>query len=122
MQYTPVSFHPRMRSLFILFDVLELGLQESVRMASAALPRRRRGWAARHPGPDTPVWNVFASEMRRTLRPRGAKVRLARYLGVPKQRVTKFFTSRTRIPDAELTLQILHWYVDMQQTGRDRTL
>ncbi len=72
--------------------------------------RRRRGsYATIRPGPWTPMWNRLRLEVHAELKPHGAKVRLARYLGIPKQRLSDFIAGHRRMPDAELTLRILHW-------------
>lgn len=71
----------------------------------------------RRPGVDTPMWNVLAAELRGALQVHGTKVRLARYLGLPKQRLSDYLRGRRRLPDAELTLRMLHWLSE-QRAGR----
>jgi hypothetical protein len=56
----------------------------------------------------TPLWDVFRGQLRTALAPPNAKARLARYLGVPRQRVTDYLNGR-RLPDGEMTLRLLHW-------------
>ena len=73
------------------------------------------------PGAGTPLWNLLATHLRVELRPYGDKVRLARYLGIPKQRLTDFLAGRRRMPDAELTLRLLHWLIE-KRAGRDQSL
>ncbi|WP_334319424.1 hypothetical protein OH491_12235 [Termitidicoccus mucosus] len=51
----------------------------------------------------------------------GAKARLARYLGIPRQRLQDFLHSRSRLPDAEITLRLLHWLSE-KRSGRDLSL
>ena len=46
---------------------------------------------------------------------------IARYLGVPKQRLHDFLKGRTRLPDAELTLRLLNWLAH-KRAGRDLSL
>lgn len=75
----------------------------------------------RHPGEDTPMWNAVSARLREELRPYGAKSRLARYLGVPPQRVTDFASGKRRLPDAETLLLILHWMSE-RAAGRDPSL
>lgn len=75
----------------------------------------------RHPGADTPLWNVLVVQVESALKPYGAKARLARYLGVPRQRLWEFLNKRSRLPDGELTLRLLHWLSETQQ-GRDPSL
>jgi len=71
-----------------------------------ARPRRRSGRAL-SPGPDTPLWNELASECRAYLVRYGDKARLARVLGLPRQRVHQLLVARSACPDAERTLQLL---------------
>lgn len=84
-------------------------------------PRRRGSFRTRRPGVETPLWNACAALLREELKPLGAKVRLARYLGIPKQRLNDFLTGRSRLPDAELTLQTLNWLAQ-KRAGRDLSL
>lgn len=71
-------------------------------------PRPRRGGTLR-PGPHTPLWNAVVVSVRPHLRRRGAKVNLARMLGVPRQRVHEYFKTGSAAPDAERVLQIIVW-------------
>ncbi len=84
-------------------------------------PRRKGIFITRKPGFDTPLWNVCATLIERELKPRGSKVRLARYLGIPKQRLQDFLKGRSRLPDAELTLRMLHW-VAAKRSGKDHSI
>lgn len=103
---------------------------EALEMAGERLLRvsreifRQRRWASYstvRPGPGTPYWNLLAAELRAELRPYGAKARLARLLGVPRQRIHDFLQGCTRQPDAELTLRLLHW-LSAKRRGRDLSL
>ena len=111
--------HPRLKFWLefcnTLFEVAEINakaLHKSLR------PRRKGSYATRRPGADTPMWNLCAQVLRAELKPHGAKVRLARYLDIPKQRVSNFLAGRNRMPDAELTLQLLYWLSE-KKAGRD---
>jgi hypothetical protein len=84
-------------------------------------PRRRGSYKTLRPGPFTPMWNQCRLSLREELRPHGAKVRLARYLGIPKQRLSDFLAGNRRMPDAELTLQMLHWLA-AKRAGRDLSI
>lgn len=64
------------------------------------------------------MWNALAAMLRTALKPYGAKARLARYLGLPRQRLNDYLKSRSRLPDAELTLRMIHWLAETQ-AGRD---
>ncbi len=66
-------------------------------------------FATLRPGPATPLWNALVLTVRAHLRRRGAKASLARELAVPRQRIHEYFTARTKAPDAERTLLLLHW-------------
>ena len=103
--------------LWTLADAADTGL----RRAGRKLRRRRHGYCTRRPGPDTPMWNTLAVRVRDEIRPYGAKVRLARYLGIPKQRIYDFLNNRSRLPDAELTLRLFHWVAE-RRAGRDPSL
>lgn len=93
----------------------------AIKAFSDLRPRRHGVYRTRRPGPETPAWNFLATMLRAELKPFGAKVRLARYLGIPRQRLYEFLTSRSRLPDAELTLQLLHWLTE-KRAGRDLSL
>lgn len=88
-----------------------------------ALRQRRKlgGYKTRKPGFETPFWNVCATMIKRELRPYGSKVRLARYLGIPRQRLQDFLNKRSRLPDAELTLRLLHWLA-AKRGGTDHSI
>lgn len=111
--------HPRLKMWLEIGGALfELG--EKLVDEARAKTRQRR-WQSYHtvrPGEGTPLWNLLAAQLLAELKPRGAKVRLARYLGVPKQRLNDFLTGGSRLPDAELTLRLLHWLAE-KRAGRD---
>jgi hypothetical protein len=46
---------------------------------------------------------------------------LARYLGIPKQRLTDFLKGGRRMPDAETMLQMMEWLAQ-KRTGLDLSL
>ena len=77
--------------------------------------RRPRVGAALRPGRETPLWNALAAEVRPHLKAHGAQVNLGRLLGLPRQQVNAFFTRRTRMPDAERTLQLIAWLIAVRQ-------
>lgn len=84
-------------------------------------PERPGAFKTRRPGPSTPLWNRCRETLKHELRHHGAKTRLARHLGIPKQRVTDFLRGHRRMPDAETLLGILEW-VAAKQRGRDESL
>jgi transcriptional regulator with XRE-family HTH domain len=104
----------------LMFQLGEAGLQELEK-----LPKRlrspRKGYRTLRPGSGTPLWNQCCILLRSELRPHGSKVRLARYLGISKQRVSDFLAGRSRMPDAETTLRMLHW-VAARRAGTDHSI
>ncbi len=111
---------PHLKIWMELGELLFAGAETAARQIKRSLrPRRRGSYTARHAGSDSPMWNVLATLLRTELKTYGAKVRMARYLGIPRQRVTDFLTGDTkRLPDAELTLRMLHW-LSVKRSGRD---
>jgi hypothetical protein len=107
MEYTPA----RLRPLFELADGLADLADAALRSAVREYKRRHRvsRGATLRPGAGTPLWNELALELRHRLRRRGEKANLARYLGLPRQRVHEFVTAKTAGPDAERTLMLLVW-------------
>lgn len=67
------------------------------------------------------MWNACADLLATELKPYGAKVLLARELGIPKQRITDYVTNRSRMPDAETMLQILEWLARRNAQNSDAT-
>lgn len=113
-----IPTHPRLRFWLEFGGALAIAAETGWRRAHTALrPCRSRSYAARQPGCATPLWNVLASALKRELRPWGAKSRLARYLGIPRQRLYEFLTRKNHLPDAEVTLRLLHW---LNETRRRR--
>lgn len=105
-----------------LSDALAVAAATGLRRLHNAIHRRRqRVGYTRRPGADTPMWNVCISLLKKELKPYGSKARLARYLGVPRQRINDFLTGHCRLPDAELTLRMLHWLTTKKE-GRDLSL
>ena len=100
--------------------ILVTGAQSSARAARQKYresTRVRRG-STLHPGPDTPLWNELATTAQKQLKRRGEKAKLARYLGVPRQRIHLLLVAKTACPDAERALQLLAW-VNARRAGRD---
>lgn len=117
-----IPTHTSLRLWLDLSEALAVAAVMGARRVHAALrPRRTAGYRIRRPGFESPMWNVCVKMLRQALEPHGAKVRLARYLGVPKQRVYDFLTGRSRLPDAELTLRLIHWLAE-HRAGRDPSL
>lgn len=111
--------HPRVRGVIDLSGMLLAIAGAGAKAAYKKLrPKRRGAFLTRRPGPESPMWNAFAVTLNEELKPHGSKVRLARYLGIPKQRLSDFLAGKSRMPDAEVTLQLLCWLAE-KRTGRD---
>jgi len=102
----------------LLADAAEAGAKQ---MKKQFRPKRRGSYLTRRPGVDTVMWNACAALLREELKPHGSKVRLARYLGIPKQRLSDYVKGGRRMPDAEATLQMLNWLAH-KRAGRDLAL
>lgn len=81
------------------------------------LTRPRRGHTLK-PGIDTPIWNELSAAVKAQLSRRGEKAKLARILGLPRQRVYELLNTRSSLPDAERTLLLLAW-LQARNHGRD---
>jgi hypothetical protein len=104
----------------LIFSLGEAGVRELEKAAKAARPRRK-GYLTLRPGRNTPMWNLCCTMLKSELRPYGSKVRLARYLGIPKQRISDFLAGRRRMPDAEMTLRMIHW-IAAKRGGMDHSI
>jgi len=103
--------HPRLEDLLAVSGIIVETAALTARSAQrkirrAAHPRRGR---TLHPGADTPLWNELVSALRQKLTRYGDKARLARFLGLPRQRIDDFLIGRRALPDAERTLLLLQW-------------
>lgn len=103
-----------------LFKAGEEGL-EAIRRGLRRRHKRPGAYKTLRPGPYTPMWNECRIALRAELKPYGAKVRLARYLGIHPQRLSDFLAGHRRMPDAELTLQLLHWLA-AKRSGLDLSI
>lgn len=104
----------------------EVAARDAARATFRAIDRRP-GHArlapagSRAPGESaTPLWDVFAAQLRTAVARRGVRARLARHLGLPRQRLSDYLKNR-RQPDADTTLRLLHWLAEFQ-AGRDVSL
>jgi hypothetical protein len=114
--------HPRLEAWLDLCEVLTGAADQAVRLLAKKVHRRRGpGAITRRPGTETPLWNALAAALRAELQPHGAQARLARHLGIPRQRLRDFLKARARMPDAELTLYLMHWLTE-KRAGRDLSL
>jgi hypothetical protein len=117
-----IPIHPRFALWVDIGEALAVAADTGFRRLRLALrPKRKGSYTTRRPGYDTPLWNVCAKLLKAELRIRGSKVRLARYLGIPRQRLQDYLNRRSRMPDAELLLRMLHWLSE-KRAGRDLSL
>jgi len=114
--------HPRLQMWLEIGGALFAAGEQLVDEArQRTRPRRWQSYHTVRPGAATPLWNILAIQVGAELAALGAKVRLARYLGIPRQRLHNFLTDTSRMPDAELTLRMLHWLAE-KRSGRDLSL
>jgi hypothetical protein len=85
------------------------------RQRAFRLARRPHKGGTVRPGKDTPLWNALAAAVRPHLRAHGAQVNLGRLLALDRQTVHAYFVARTRMPDAERTLQLLAWLLAVRK-------
>ena len=114
---------PSTRLALGILDVLGNAAIDAAAVAARATyqfaTRKKRGPRRKlRPGAQTPLWQTLAKELKLALRPYGAKARLARHLGLPRQRLQDYLTGGTRVPDGEMTLRLLHWLGE-HRAGRD---
>ncbi|MFA6031170.1 MAG: helix-turn-helix transcriptional regulator [Elusimicrobiota bacterium] len=102
----------------LLADAAEAGAKQLTKQLK---PRRRGSFLTRRPGAETPMWNACAALLREELKPYGSRARLARFLGIPKQRLSDFLRNGSRMPDAETLLRVLNWLAQ-KRAGRDIAL
>jgi hypothetical protein len=108
------------RSLMISADLSHALMEAAVKSAAKGaqrMTRPKRGVTLK-PGVDTPLWNELANAVKAQLGRRGEKAKLARILGVPRQRVHDLFNKRSALPDAERTLLLLAW-LQARNQGRE---
>lgn len=103
--------HPQLDANLRMAEALVDVARELVRLAASQVPPRRgrRRGSTLRPGPGTPMWNALVLNVRPYLSKYGDKIKLARLLGVPPQRIHEYFLAGTSAPDAERTLLLLHW-------------
>ena len=98
-----------------LGEALFKAAEHAARMAAGKLPRRpRRHGLTLQPSVNTPLWNELVRQVTPVLAKRGAKSRLARYLGLPRQRLQVCLKAKEACLDAERTLLLLSWLAARQ--------
>jgi hypothetical protein len=103
--------HPHLRQLEPLADALAASAKGTVLLARKKYREatRKKSYRSLNPGPDTPLWNELAQACEQQLTRYGEKARLARLLGVPRQRIHLLLVAKTACADAERTLQLMTW-------------
>jgi len=105
------KLHPQLKLqgalALALFDAAFATAQAASRTIDAARRPQGHGCTLR-PGTQTPLWNELVKFASPHLHQRGTKTKLARLLGVPRQRIQDYL-NRTAAPDAERTLLLLCW-------------
>ena len=104
--------HPRIDTIAEFSEILASAAAEIAKESAKAfrLEKRRDGSGRTlRPGKDTPLWNALLAELQPHLKKHGAQAQLARLLGLDRQAVHAFVKGRSRMPDAERTLQLVAW-------------
>ena len=118
-----IPLHPRIVMVGELAGALFEAAAFTARAAARAGKRLthppKRGCTLR-PGAGTPLWNELVRRARPHLQRRGEKAKLARILGLPRQRLQDFLKATRSTPDAERTLLLLCWLAAREQ-GRELT-
>jgi hypothetical protein len=96
-----------------LFSAAGTMIHEGIQKARK--PKRRSVGATLRPGKSTPLWNTLVTQLKPYMEEHGAQANLARILGVQRQTINTWVTSKTRMPDAERTLLLISWLIAKQQ-------
>ena len=107
-----LSQDSRVKLTYSLVHTLELAALAGFRQMRHLCRKRRRSYYKRQPGIESPMWTSCVPLLRKELRRYGAKSQLARYLGIPRQRVYDYLKKRSRVPDAEIGLRMVHWLAE----------
>ena len=113
------SLHPKLRLLDLaLASLIDATREVGIQAVKLAHDRHRKSFRTLQPGPDTPLWNELRRRVAGQLGKRGEQSLLARFLGIPRQRLHLMIKARAASPDAERTLLLLAWVAAREQ-GRD---
>ncbi len=115
------SVHPKLDLPLDLAWELTAAAVHAAREAARQTLRQphRRGQHLR-PGLDAPLWSALAGTVQAEFRRRGDRAKLARFLGLPRQRITEMLRYRRHLPDAERTLLLLLWVQHRRSERRGR--
>lgn len=97
-----------------------IGAARETLLQTTKLAQRRpsKAGSSLKPGIDTPLWNELRRRLASQLGKRGEGARLARFLGISRQRLHLLVKAHSALPDAERTLLILAWVIAREQ-GKD---
>ncbi|MFT3830365.1 MAG: hypothetical protein QM691_11750 [Opitutaceae bacterium] len=113
-----MSLRSTLNAPFTLDLLLADAAKEIAKQSTKAfrLEKRRDGSGKTlRPGKDTPLWNALLAELQPHLKKHGAQAQLARLLGLDRQAVHAIVKARTRMPDAERTLQLVAWLMAVRE-------
>jgi len=109
----PIPLKQVADAIFAIYDLAAQTARQSAR--AIRRPARHHRYNTLTPGAGTPLWNELVKQAQPHLAKRGCKVRLARYLGLPRQRLQVCLKSKRSCLDAERTLLLLCWVAAQQQ-------
>lgn len=113
--------HPKLEiPLYLAEAFAKAAVKSAVLTAQSARSLRRRPRGSQKtlkPGLESPLWNELADAVQNRLTRYGEKARLARVLGLPRQRVHELIRTRRHMPDAERTLLLLTWLSARERGG-----
>ena len=100
----------------VLAEALFEAAEVAARAAAGKLQRRpRKRGLTLQPSVNTPLWNELVRQVTPLLAKHGTKAQLARYLGLPRQRLQVCLKAKEACLDAERTLLLLSWLAARQQ-------
>lgn len=109
----PIPLKQVADAMLALSDLAAQTARQSAR--SFRRPARHHRYSTLTPGAGTPLWNELVKQAQPHLAKRGSKVLLARYLGLPRQRLQVCLKSKRGCMDAERTLLLFCWVTAQQQ-------
>ena len=115
--------HPRLKLILDLAGVVVVATEAGGRFAYRTYrARKRRGsYRTLRPGTATPMWNELARAVASYTTHRGGKNQLARFLGVPRQRIHQYIVARSSLPDAEKVLRLMAWLAAQETFTKRRS-
>ncbi len=109
---SPTAYPPLAGLIEALWEAATTPSRRPVRRRESDIPGFNH---TLRPGGNTPLWNSLVRMVLPLLKVRGTKANLARFLGLPRQRLNAFLVARSAMPDAERTLLLLIWITKRQQ-------